>query len=140
MKRGFTLVELLVVISIIGILVGLSMFGLIGAREASRDAKRKANIEEIRSGIEIYKSDCNSYPVILTDPLVGDDSTTACVSTNIYISTLPQDPTPAIADYYYFSDGKTYQICAALEQVPAILATCSGSCGTVACNYKAINP
>ncbi|MCK4588676.1 prepilin-type N-terminal cleavage/methylation domain-containing protein, partial [Candidatus Woesebacteria bacterium] len=62
MKKGFTLIELLVVISIIGILLALSIFGLQGARKSARDSKRKADIELIRSGIEIYKADCNVYP------------------------------------------------------------------------------
>src|SRR5689334_22004949 len=90
-NSGFTLIELLVVISIIAILVGLSIFGLQGARESSRDAKRKADLEQIRSGIEIYRADCNTYPVgsgnassVLGSALMGDDSSTSCASTNTY--------------------------------------------------------
>jgi prepilin-type N-terminal cleavage/methylation domain-containing protein len=75
-NKAFTLIELLVVISIIGILTGLSIFGLQGAREASRDATRKAALEQIRSGLEIYKADCDSYPIgnSLSSPLKGTDS------------------------------------------------------------------
>ena len=63
MKKGFTLIELLVVLSIIGVLVGLSIFGLRSARESSRDGTRKADLELIRSGVEIYKADCDNYPL-----------------------------------------------------------------------------
>lgn len=140
MKKGFTLIELLVVISIIGILIGLSVFGLQGAREASRDSKRKADLELIRSGVEIYKSDCGVYPVVLDTTLIGDDSNSSCDSTNTYISEVPEDPTYPAASYYYLSDGVTYEICAALEQDPTTPATCSGTCGTENCNYKVINP
>ncbi len=59
--RGFTLIEMLVVIAIIGIVVSLSLFGLNGARESSRDAKRKSDLELIRAAIETYRSDCNNY-------------------------------------------------------------------------------
>ena len=149
---GFTLIELLVVISIIGILIGLSVFGLQGAREVSRDSKRKADLELIRSGIEIYKSDCNSYPAGSGDPaavlnpggngLVGNGLSTACATTNTYISQVPLDPTAPNRNYLYSSSGTTYEICAALEQSQAATVTCGGSsnCGTSVCNYKVVNP
>lgn len=144
--KGFTLIELLVVISIIGILVGLSIFGLQGARQASRDAKRKADIEEIRSGIEIYKSDCNSYPIgsgeptnVLGTELKGSGANSSCSATNTYISNVPQDPSYPNTNYYYSSDGSTYQICGSLEQGSTGTVSCTGSCGS-SCNYKVINP
>lgn len=140
-KEGFTLIELLVVISIIGILIGLSIFGLQGAREASRDSKRKADLEQIRSGIEIYKSDCDKYPLTLSSPLVGDGSTSACVNTNTYISQVPTDPQAPSRAYLYSSNGKTYELCTSLEQSSGTVVTCGGSssCGET-CNYKVVNP
>ena len=138
MKRGFTLIELLVVISIIGILIGLSIFGLQGARESSRDGKRKADLEQIRSGLEIYKADCNSYPATLGITLVGNNSNPSCASGNTYIASVPKDPIGT--SYYYSSDGIIYQSCARLEQTSTSPDICSGSCGGSACNYKVVNP
>lgn len=147
LTKGFTLIELLVVISIIGVLMGLSLFGLQGAREASRDSRRKSDLELIRSGIEIYKSDCNVYPTgngnpytIFSGVLKGDGSIVSCPITNTYISAVPQDPTYPTSNYYYLSDGTTYELCTTLEQTPTTPATCSGSCGGSACNYKVVNP
>ena len=149
---GFTLIELLVVIAIVGILIGLSFIGLQGAREASRDSKRKSDIELIRSGLEIYRSDCNAYPVGQGDAssilatggysLAGDGSVSSCLSTNIYISQIPSDPTSPAGNYLYWSDGVKYEICAFLEQGPVGSVTCgsSSNCGTSLCNYKAANP
>ncbi len=143
-KKGFTLIELLVVISIIGILMAISIFGLQGARESSRDAKRKADLELIRSGIEIYKSDCDSYPVdvgsSLPSPLVGDGSKTTCAVANTYIKSVPSDPTDPTRTYIYISDGTDYEICASLEQGTDI-TTCGGNsnCGET-CNYKVVSP
>jgi len=150
--KGFTLIELLVVISIIGILIGLSIFGLQGARQAARDGKRKADLELIRSGIEIYKSDCNTYPVsnspanptnVFGSALTGDGSSSAsCLRSNIYINQVPVDPTSPTAGYLYWSNGLQYQICAALEQSSGPAVTCgnSSSCGSSTCNYQVLNP
>lgn len=140
-SSAFTLIELLVVISIIGILIGLSIFGLQGARAASRDSKRKTDLELIRSGLEIYKADCNKYPTALSTSLVGDGSTTSCSTSNTYISQVPSDPISPNAAYLYISDGVTYSLCAALEQGSGTV-TCGGSssCGSITCNYKVTNP
>ncbi|MCX6704343.1 MAG: type II secretion system protein [Candidatus Woesebacteria bacterium] len=146
MKKGFTLIELLVVISIIGILLGLSVFGLQGARQSARDARRKADLESIRSGLEIYKADCNNnnYPVntpagTLSSPLVG--TVVACGNTNTYIASVPVDPIAGQGYVYYSADGTTYELCASLEQgTGTVTCGASGACGTGTCNYKVINP
>ncbi|MBX4205780.1 prepilin-type N-terminal cleavage/methylation domain-containing protein [Candidatus Microgenomates bacterium] len=139
---GFTLIEILVVISIIGILIALSVFGLTGARESSRDAKRKSDLQEIRAGLELYKSDCDVYPDSLPsggDSLKGTEVSGSCTTTNIYISTIPAD-TNADRVYYYSSDGTTYTLCAALESGGTAGSCGSSSCGSVTCNYKTTNP
>jgi general secretion pathway protein G len=152
-QSGFTLIELLVVISIIGVLMGLSIFGLQGARQASRDSKRKADLELLRSGIEIYRSDCSKYPsadpalspssalAVSGTALIGDNSSTACATTNVYISQIPLDPISPVSDYLYWSDGVSYELCASLEQ-GGTTVTCGGSsaCGGGTCNYKVTNP
>lgn len=147
LNKGFTLIELLVVISIIGILIGLSIFGLEGARRSSRDAKRKADLELIRSGLEIYKSDCNVYPTSLSfgNSLSGSGNPTSCSLTNSYISSIPLDPLSPASQYSYANPTtSTYYLCASLEQAPkpaanpTDLANCA-SCAT-ACNYVVKNP
>lgn len=142
MRNGFTLIELLVVISIIGILIALSIFGLLGARESSRDARRKADLELIRSGLEIYKSDCNVYPASLGSSLVGSGSPATCATTNTYIASVPKDPLDPNRLYPYSRPTTTtYVLCASLEQAPspAMDVTGCGSCVTT-CNYKVTNP
>lgn len=140
-KKGFTLIELLVVISILGILLGLSIFGMQSAREASRDGKRKADLEQIRSGLEMYRSDCGSYPTgSLTSgsSLIGNGSSSTCLSSNVYISSIPSDPVSAERSYSFSSDGNVYTLCAALEQTSTAVTGC-GSCGET-CSYKVTNP
>lgn len=144
-NKGFTLIELLVVISIIGVLVGLSVFGFQGARKASRDAVRKADLEQIRSALGMYRADCNTYPLSLnlssSISISGDGSSTSCPVTNVYISETPLDPISPNAGYIYSSDGIIYSICASLEQ-GGTTVTCGGSsnCGGATCNYKVNNP
>ena len=140
-KLGFTLIELLVSISIIALLIGLSVFGLQGARESGRDTQRKSDLEVIRSGLEIYKSDCDAYPLSLPavgSALLGNGSTSTCLVTNDYIAKIPGDPLSPSRVYYYNSpNGVIYELCAALEGGGN--HTCGGSCGGV-CNYKTTNP
>ena len=139
--KGFTLIELLVVVSIIGILLGLSVFGLQGARESSRDATRKTNLEMIRSGLEIYNADCDAYPTTLSNPLVGSGSPSSCLASNTYLNSVPSDPVPSTHSYAYSSDGTTYTLCAALEQIPSPAQDITGCGSCVAtCNYKVTNP
>lgn len=140
-QEGFSLVELLVVISITGILLALSLFSLQGSKQSGRNATRKSDLELIRSGIEVYRSDCGSYPLSpLSETLVGDDSNSSCLITNKYISEIPTDPQPSERLYIYTSNGLTYELCASLEGVTGT-ETCGGTsnCGEE-CNYKVINP
>jgi prepilin-type N-terminal cleavage/methylation domain-containing protein len=149
-NQGFTLIELLVVLTIIGILIGLSIFGLIGTREGSRDAKRKADLELIRSGLELYRSDCGAYPRNVTyttnwpNQITGGTAPPAsppssCVSGNVYVN-VPMDPAYPSRNYSYISNasGTTYVICASLEQSTDTVTGCA-SC-TTTCNYKVTNP
>lgn len=143
--RGFTLIELLIVITIIGIILALSIFGLQGARESARDGKRKADLEQIRSGLELYKADCNKYPsgsLTAGNDLRGDGSSTTCSTNNYYLTSIPGDPNPGRL-YPYTSSGTpptSYTLCASLEGVGSAQSGC-GSCGTgFTCNYKITNP
>lgn len=140
-QNAFTLIELLVVISIIGVLAAVSIFGLSGARESARDARRKSDLELIKSGFELYRADCNIYPASLGANLVGTGTPTACAVSNVYITAVPTDPIPAARSYRYARIASGYELCASLEQQGLATVTCGGSsnCGTT-CNYKIINP
>lgn len=145
---GFTLVELLIVMAIISVLAAVIITSaILPAQKHARDTKRKSDLEFIRTGIETYRADCNTYPILTGDlpaSLKGDDSTASCVSSNVYISTTPTDPTPTKSNYYYSSSGTTYVICAALEVPPTTPGNTNGcgSCGpgNLVCNYRVTNP
>ncbi|KKU77663.1 MAG: hypothetical protein UY03_C0011G0013 [Parcubacteria group bacterium GW2011_GWA2_47_64] len=61
--RGFTLIELLVVISIIGLLSSVVLASLNTARSKARDARRKSDLNEIRTALEFYLDKYGTYKV-----------------------------------------------------------------------------
>lgn len=106
MKRntsgGFTLLELLVVVAIIGLLLAIVMYSVSDSRMKGRDAGRKSQIQEILKALELYYSDNGAYP---NDGTPGDSSSGDFLSdidssfwgSNTYLNRLPDE-----ADSRYF--------------------------------------
>jgi prepilin-type N-terminal cleavage/methylation domain-containing protein len=61
-KTGFSLVELLVVISIISVLTAILMVNLVGARERARDAQKIQNLISLKNALRLYYNDNQFYP------------------------------------------------------------------------------
>lgn len=61
-QAGFTLLELLVVISIIGVLSSVALASLASARENARDAVRVSTVREVRNAMELHFSEFGVYP------------------------------------------------------------------------------
>lgn len=61
-RRAFTLVELLVVISIIGLMSAIAAVSLNSARVNARNAQRKANLVQLSKALELYYADYGSFP------------------------------------------------------------------------------
>ena len=112
LSRGFTLVELLVVIAIIGVLATMLLLQFGVARQRARDAKRIADVNQVRTGVELYFDDNGQYPQV---------ATYAALSTFLapkYLVLLPLDPlnnSPHVYNYAYNGIVK-YQIWNVLEQ------------------------
>jgi type II secretion system protein G len=131
MKKGFTLIEIMVVIAILGVLITMISGSFIASQKKSRDLKRKSDIVQVGKALELYYNDQNRYPsanngtltgcgdpsATLTDcPWGSAWSNTATNPETIYMSSLPTDPLTG-QSYYYDSDatGTYYQIYARLE-------------------------
>lgn len=136
-KRAFTLLELLITIGIIALLVTGGIVSYSTLSKNGRDARRKADVEQLRSALEMYKSnDANaSYPGIYDVPNTTSgwsyfkDVQTAFKS---YINKVPSDPKPpdpapigSCNDYLYAVDAtyKKYTIYTYLENTSSTDAT-----------------
>lgn len=63
MKKGFTLVEILIVISIIGLMSGLMLPNIAGAQTKAREAGVRAAMHTMQTALETYNIDNYIYPV-----------------------------------------------------------------------------
>jgi len=99
-QKGFTLVELLVVISIIGFLATSSIVTLDNARKKARDTRRLADISQIRKALEVYYQDNNQYPPNTDSDYGGwdvgfygaNDTFISSLSTAKIMKNVPGDP------------------------------------------------
>lgn len=60
--KGFTLIEILVVIAIIASIVALAIPNYLSARQRAQDVKIKSEMSELKSALRLYYNDFNSYP------------------------------------------------------------------------------
>lgn len=67
-RRGFTLLELLIVIVVITMLLGILSVALVGARDRAKDAKSKQLLSAVSLAVAAYKNEFGFYP-----PEVGPD-------------------------------------------------------------------
>jgi general secretion pathway protein G len=137
-KSGFTLVELLVVISILGVLATIALTAFRSAQARGRDSERKSNLKQISSALELYYSDYGKYPDTLPWGQEFTDGKT------IYFKIVPEDPSEGMSYYYRVVDSGTnqkFQLFAYLEntQDPDLITTSYGNCGKT-CNFAITSP
>lgn len=164
--KGFTLIELMVVMAILGVLVTIALVSFRSSQMRGRDAQRKANIKEISSALELFYSDYQKYPSEVGGLMQGCpfDSATgtgaSCTwgedeftdNKTIYFKVLPKDPSDSFNYYYRVVDppvNQKFQLFAYLENVedPACLGgDCASSpvaysCGSgKSCNFSMTSP
>ncbi|XKT75178.1 MAG: type II secretion system protein [Patescibacteria group bacterium UBA2103] len=103
--RGFTLMELLVVLAIVGLLSSVALTSLVNARTEARDSKRLIEIADVSRALSRYAEDHASYPATL-ETLVSQ----------AYLSVVPEDPRLGVPFVYKVTrDGSRYYLGVNLE-------------------------
>lgn len=100
-QKGFTIVELLIVIVVIGILAAITIVAFNGVQTRARDTARTSDIRGVQKALEMYRADNSVYPSVGTDNIGYNLSTLATALVPTYISKLPNDPKTGSANYQY---------------------------------------
>ena len=103
-QTGFTFVELLVVISIIGLLSSIALIAMNNARVGARDARRQDDSVLIRTALQWYFHENGVYP---KQGALGNPNHETDIQglrgflVPKYVNTIPNDPKSAISNYQY---------------------------------------
>ena len=119
---GFTVLEILVSVVVVGILAAVTLVSYDGIQQRSRDAARESHVTEMKIALDKYYADNSEFP-----PACGADGT-GCVATNLnaflepYEYTIPADPRyEGTADDYQYvrgAPGNSYGIRVTYEARP----------------------
>ena len=108
-QRGFTLIEIMVVVVILGILAGLVVPRLLDRPEEARRTQAAVQIKSLEESLALYKLDNGVFPTteqgleaLVTKPSIAPEPRK--YPKNGYIKTIPQDPWGS--DYVYYSPGE----------------------------------
>lgn len=97
-QRGFTLVEMMIVVAIIAMLVLILVPNFVRARAQAQTASCMMNLKEIATALELYQADNDRYPTASNQPLDGSDPNLLP-----YVKQVPVDPVAGPAAYYEYT-------------------------------------
>ncbi len=144
-RQGFTLVELLIVVGIIGLLSSVTLVGLGSFRARGRDARRVADLREVQNALELYYTQSQAYPPTTGSTADGTSwrsMVTAITGASVGVSSLPTTaPAPApnaIYNYGSPSGNQSYVLQATLEDPnnPALANDLDLDTYTVSCDQS----
>lgn len=106
-QQGFTLIEIMVVVVIIGILAALIAPNIIGRDDQARVAAARSDLQAISQALDMYKMDNFRYPTteLGLDALVNQPAEARNWPQGGYLKSKPVDPWGT--DYLYVSPGAT---------------------------------
>ena len=121
-NKGFTLIEIIIAMTLIAIFVTLPVLAYANFSKSSRDTQRRNDINKVQAALEQYKAQNSHYP--------DNDTWEEDLVNGGYIPEIPQDPKDgqstgddsALTYQYTYSvseDSASYQLAALLELTPA---------------------
>jgi general secretion pathway protein G len=112
-EAGFTLIEIMVVVFILGLLVTLVAPRIVGRTDEARKVKALADVKKIEEALHLYKLDNGTYPTteqglqaLVTRPETGN--VPRRWNPDGYLESVPVDPWGN--PYAFLSDGDTYSV------------------------------
>lgn len=112
-QRGFTLIEILVVVMILGLLISLAAPRIMGRTDEARVVKAKADMKALEQGLNLYRLDSGVYPTteqglaaLVEEPRTGEPPRNW--RPDGYMERVPLDPWNR--EFLYASDGRTYTL------------------------------
>ena len=149
-RKGFTLIEILIVVAIIAILASVVLVGLGPAQQSGRDARRLSDLYQIQTALGLYNNKCGGFPgagnaacgAALPGAAVypagsGAKSTiygsvaSALLGAGVGVNSMPQDPTTGQSYYYSVASN------AALNTTYVVSAKMENSNNAAFVNYNA---
>jgi len=119
-NKGFTLVELLITVAIVGILSAVVLTSMSGARNKAKDGRRISDIKQIQLALELYYDVNSAYP--------EDNGTQGTLYLEVdgkkpldsYLK-ISYDPDGDENKYFYWSTGQDYHLGAVLQEYNTLL-------------------
>ncbi len=121
-SKGFTLIEMLIVIVVIAILALIVIPRLLGAGRKAKEASLKGDLHQLRNAVQQFEADTGDYPAALADLMAAKGACPAAGGNGVALDTeayegpylhtadggIPKDPFTDAVDWTY--DGTTGEI------------------------------
>lgn len=147
-NKGFSLIELLVAIAVIATIIGLALPNYLSSRSRARDARRKGEMSNLKTALQLYHNDYKEFPASETSmPYInyvkgcGADGATICPAgcnvdfaaggsgcDTIYMTKFPGELGSSM---FYFSNGTNFCLTVTLENLSdSDLSSSASRCNT----------